>query len=312
MSDGKRSELVSSAAEFLSSFARFQRVFEFLFVICGALISGIGGLIDVELVQYAGLAMVFIGGSVLLLLKKDVASVFKTADEAITKSSSDEAEITRLSSNFSSLETASNTQDKRRRSRLLAHTQSLEVIEGAVVNDADVALAAQQLLKRTFSLLRDSIDYRSEDHLSISIFRKTDVDGEQKMCRIAVQSTNPDWISENPRRWRLGRGYTGVCWNRAANGAKGEVIIPDTQTEDVKNDYPVDEPNEERDGQYRSIASIPILIGEDDSVWGVVTATSSRVATFKRDPENDRVQNVDTIRDVARYAGILAALDSTS
>ena len=129
------------------------------------------------------------------------------------------------------------------------------------------------------------------------------------MQRIAAQWTDPEKAAAGGRSWARGEGFTGVAWNNAITNRFGDVIEDDTTKPHCRSQYPVKSIDPEREALYKSVAAIPILVGGTNDVWGVVTATSSRVGVFKRDTSNVTVQNVEMIRDIARIAALLAGLE---
>lgn len=106
-----------------------------------------------------------------------------------------------------------------------------------------------------------------------------------------------------------GKGYTGVLWALASADRKFSIVEPDTSRESAREKYPVENSDPDREGRYRSVASFPITIGSGDDIWGIVTATSSRAGVFDHSGDLAR-QSVETIRDVALVAGLLAKLDA--
>ena len=106
------------------------------------------------------------------------------------------------------------------------------------------------------------------------------------------------------REWRLNEGLVGVAWHTGR-----DAIIEDYRDPQVAIDYPVpDQQRREYDpDRYRSMAAIPIRVGPEQTIWGVVAASSDRTGRFRRDPRNNRVQAVDTVRIIGRSTALLAA-----
>ncbi|MGN6620661.1 MAG: hypothetical protein ACTHKR_06315 [Sphingomonas sp.] len=55
------------------------------------------------------------------------------------------------------------------------------------------------------------------------------------------------------------------------------------------------------------MAAIPVRLGPDQMIWGVVAVSSNRVGRFRRDPGNRQVQTVDTVRAMPRMIALMAA-----
>jgi hypothetical protein len=168
------------------------------------------------------------------------------------------------------------------------------------------------MLKRAVASIRKAVDYQGGDFFTVSIFKKEDRGEGERMYRIAAEWTDPERASTGGRSWAFGKGFTGVAWQLACTNRKGDVVEADCSGAEIADKYPVDDPNPEREALYRSVAAIPIFVGATNEVWGVVTATTDRIGVFKRDRSNLQVQNVDTIRDVARLAALLAGLEEAS
>lgn len=199
--------------------------------------------------------------------------------------------------------------DLKRRERLLAIEQMVESIEAGLIQSADAKATAESLLRRAISAIRKAVDYQAPDFFTVSIFQRMKCEnGEEMMCRIAAQWTDPEKAAAGGRNWGLGQGYTGVAWNNAKVNPAGDVIEADTTMEHCRTQYPVEHADPTREALYRSVASIPILVGGTNEVWGVVTATSDRSGVFKRDDSKITVQNVDMIRDIAHISALLAGL----
>lgn len=158
----------------------------------------------------------------------------------------------------------------------------IEVVEAALLNNLSARETAQRLLQFSAAPLRKAVDYQSQsdDLFTITIFKaETGEDGKERMVPIAREWTDSA-ASAGGRAWAKGKGYTGVLWQLASSNSQASVIEPDTETAGIRERYPVDHYDADKEATYRSVASYPITIGANDQVWGCVTATSSRAGVF--------------------------------
>lgn len=236
-----------------------------------------------------------------LEISQEASDAHEKADEAIEIANS-------LIEQLEAAQPAFEAFDRKRRERLTAIQLMIEVMEASLLTKSDVVLTAETLLSRAIQSIRAAVEYKGGDFFTVTIFQKTSDGGPEEMRRIAAQWTDPGLAKKGGRSWKIGKGYTGVAWQKACTNAAGDVVIGDTSDDAVRSQHPVDHPDESRESLYRSVAAIPILINSGNEVWGVVTATTDRPNVFVRDKENIKIQNVEMIRDIARVAALLAGL----
>lgn len=189
--------------------------------------------------------------------------------------------------------------DKRRVHRLTAVADMREMIEQSIAGGLAPRLAAEDVLKVAARNIDGAIGFDSAEYWTLSIF---EVQGEE-LVRIAAVWADRAGEQATGRSWKRGEGFSGVTWRDAA-----EVIEEDTSDPRSLRRYAI--PGEKtRDydlERYRSVASVPILAGPDQTVWGVATATSDQIGRFKDEPPQGEVQAVDMVRDVAGMIALLA------
>lgn len=197
--------------------------------------------------------------------------------------------------------------DVKRLARIDATRLMIESISAAGLTNADQAASAGRLLERAVSTLRNAVDYEAGDFLTFTIFQVQGARTSPRMVPIARQWTDLNAAQSLGRSWRVGEGYTGRLWEHAKNDPAAHVIESDTASSDALGRYRVPGASPDREARYRSVASFPILVGENNKVWGAVTATSNRPGVFDHSGQMAK-QNVETVRDVALAASLLANL----
>lgn len=258
--------------------------------ITGAIVAGIAGL-AIALFDYRKID-----------IGREAKELYGLATESLQIANANGAQVLQIEAETKAL-------DFKRRARLLAIEQMVEAIEAGLIKNADVQQVADAMLRRSIQSIRTAVDYQGTDFFTVSIFRRSREDRIPKMIRIAAQWTDPERAGSKPRAWSLGKGYTGVCWNLAQTNRYSDVVESDTTRPYCARQYPVENADPDREKLYRSVASIPILIGRKNEVWGVVTATSDRAGVFDREASAAlAMQNVEMIRDVARIAALLAGV----
>ncbi len=264
--------------------------------------TGLPGLIAL----IAGVVLAFVSAALVGAMdfkKIEIGVQFKSAEEVAEKAIKLGREI---AADRRKVEEGATVLDQRRRGRLQAIEQMLQVVEAGLLSSDEAAkkATAATLLRRSITSIRSAVDYQAADVFTVSIFRR---EGNQ-MVRIAAEWTDPELAGSGGRNWRKGQGFTGAAWHKAEANPNGEVILADTAHDYILSEYPVPDRDPRRERLYRSVASIPILIRHNNEVWGVVTATSDRPGVFDR--SGPGLQNVDVVRDVARIAALLAGLNS--
>lgn len=312
--DGRASNLWRKTIRRLRRQERWVLAGKIVSSVVGAAMLGVAGFINPPnsgdlpwkwVLGFAGAFLLLVFGGLVALAEHGGVAEIDEARAALDEAKAAVAESEKLQARLDSLIRAAELVDRRRRERLSAIQLMIETVEAAMLRHEDANQTAPRLLRHAIHTIRKAIDYQGGDFFTLSIFRS---DG-QKMTRIAAEWSDPERAGENGRAWPQGQGYTGVAWARAVGNPGAEVIEPDTTLPHIASEYPVPSRDLGREALYLSVASIPILVGQGNEVWGVVTATFDRKDAFKRGGTWLERQNVDVIRDVARFAGLLAGLD---
>lgn len=263
---------------------------------------GLGLTIVGAVVAAAGGAFVVLLDFKKLEISQDAKEAHRTADDAIDSLTAKAAELEAAAH----LSLQAVAFDRKRLARIEATRLMIESVEAAFLMSADVSTSAQRLLRTAISSLRIAVDYQAGDFLTITIFQKVKEGRGEVMKAIAREWTDEREAVTLGRSWKRGQGYTGHLWSLALDNPSASVVEPDTQRPDSQR-YKVDAADPVREGRYRSVASFPILIGENNQIWGVVTATSDRAGVFDHTGDLAR-QSVETVRDIAMVASLLAKL----
>lgn len=237
-----------------------------------------------------------------LEISQDAKDAHRTADEAIAALAVKQSE---LDGERDALSRAAKL-DRKRLARIEATRLMIESLEAALLRNADARLAARQLLTNSSASLRNAVDYQTSDFLTFTIFRKTRAGRGEIMRPIAREWTDAPEATTLGRHWKRGEGYTGHVWSLAQDNREASVVEPDTQRPEAQK-YMVKTADAKHEARYRSVASFPILVGKDNDIWGVVTATSDRAGVFDHQGDLAR-QGVETVRDIAMIASLLTKL----
>jgi hypothetical protein len=195
--------------------------------------------------------------------------------------------------------------DRRRLAYRQASNVMREAVEQAMLADVvTLASAADFMLKSAIVSMGVAIGFEADERWAISIFQVQGEGGDAVLRRLAGIRAERLAEQAQAREWRRNQGLVGVAWHTGRDG-----IIEDYRDPQVAIDYPV--PDGQGRGydpeRYRSMAAIPIRVGPDQMIWGVMAASSDRSGRFRRDPGNSRVQAVDTVRLIARSTALLAS-----
>ncbi len=260
----------------------FQGATGTILAIVGAVVAAIGGLF-VAAIDYRKLE-----------LGTNLTEAEAIAEQAIAHGRASEAERDRVVAEARLL-------DARCLALIDAGSAMFEACENAL-NAEDLSLeeAIDTMLRAGQRDILGAIEFDAHEYWAVSVFR---VDKAELRRVVALRPNSVEERVEG-RSWQRGEGFAGMAWHH-----DDDVIIPDCNQPEVVAAYKV--PPEKRldtdNARYRSMAVVPIRVGPGDSFWGAVAVSSDHVGRFRRDPSNQRVQNVDTVRLVARVIELLVA-----
>ena len=211
-----------------------------------------------------------------------------------------------LEADLRQLKEEGETVDRRRLALRQVNDITRELAEQAAIAEvAEFRAAAMIMLEFAIIPIGTSIGFAQDERWAISIF-KIEKNGSDEVLR-RVTGIRAERLQEqaNAREWRLNEGLVGTVW-----ATKRDAIIKDYRDARVPQDYPMpDELKRDYDAdRYRSMAAVPIIVGPQKEIWGVVAASSDVTGRFTRDPQNDKTQAVDTIRALSRASALLVAI----
>ncbi|WP_288414923.1 DEAD/DEAH box helicase [uncultured Novosphingobium sp.] len=197
---------------------------------------------------------------------------------------------------------ARHTQDERRLALIDANRFMREALEQALLTPEleDPAVVVEAMLDAALHFLTRSIGFDSSESWAISVFQVRD----DRLVRLAARRADRLGEKADGRCWGRNEGFVGAAW-----AGKRDVIIADGTAQDIVADYPVpaDRQRSYDNERYRSLAAIPVRLGDPPEIWGVVAASTDVAGRFRRDPDNRQVQAVDTVRLIARMTALMAA-----
>lgn len=195
--------------------------------------------------------------------------------------------------------------DRKRLALIDANRTMRKALEQVLlVPEATLDQAANAMLQAALRFLVASVGFDQDEEWAISIFQ-VQGEGEDAVLR-RIAAARADRLTErlDARSWKRNDGFVGAAWV-----GRRDVIIEDGHDPRVREDYQVsaERRREYDDRRYRSMAAVPVRLGADQHIWGVVAASSDQLGRFRRDPGNRRVQTVDTVRGIARMTALMAA-----
>jgi len=291
--------------------SRWQKAIKVVFVIGGATIGAIGGALEGSLFSpnasglisvkgfcvILGALMALLGGVLLLFVTEDSSDLLHKAKIYIrtAKHYFDEREVLLQL-------------DDKRRSLLDMQAEIYEACEQYPQTEPIDELVKTILYLASVNLTA-SIGFDNGERWAFSIFKKVGGEDGERMERIAVHWANRGGENQAARSWKKQQGFTGWAWHD-----NDELIVADAREDQWNGKYFYQKGNqsvEDRD-LYVSAAAIPIKIGAKDEIWGVITATSNTADRFKRNLQDVRSQNVETVRVLARLIASQVALRMTN
>ena len=267
----------------------------------GDLVPATGGLTIKGIVIVLGAFLALVGNVLLLALREEAADVLGRADalENMAQGFLDERDgLMRRLDGMASL-------DRRRLALIDANRVMRETLEQALMLPAsNLTGTVQLMLTAALPFLIASIEFDTDEEWAISVFQVQQDEQGAILKRVACARADRLLEQNNPRSWRQHEGFVGEAWARDR-----PMIIEDSSDPKVAEAYPVPaELQRSYDAnRYRSMAAIPVRLGDPAHVWGVVAASTNRKSRFRRAPENREVQAVDTVRLIARMSGLMAA-----
>lgn len=154
------------------------------------------------------------------------------------------------------------------------------------------------------------------DKMTISVYKVTErnLSEEPRLEILSNRKNNKVEVQAHTSRfWHKGEGYSGQAWMEA-----NEIVVPDTMS--LPSSLHASKLGAQAEGdleaelkRYRSVASVPIFVGDTNEVWGVVSVTTNQPHKFSTHSVDDVAsQNVETVRILAKMIAVLVACCATS
>lgn len=246
----------------------------------------------------AGIAasiLVGIGGLFVLLSEYDASEQLEAARKAVEVAREQHVEATELE--YVQLQ----LRDQIDRGVAL-HTAIMGVrgvIEQSLAAGAnDPVVILRKSLEIVSNSLVVSFGFASEDTWTICIY-KAELEAGQVMLRCVAHDRTIMCDMDTARRWPAGVGAAGVAYAQ-----DDEVIVPDLLAPELGSIFSLGDRARDHDyARYRSIAAVPVDVGENCAPWGVVVVTSDRPGHF--DPgDTDRLTTSEPARALAGMAAL--------
>jgi hypothetical protein len=283
----------------------------FVLILVGGGLAGIVGFMPAsasdavpwkEIIGFGGSFMALVGGAIMLWVDKGSVSDLENARKALQAAESFRNQRQELLTTLASARDL----DERRRHLISAQKEMLESAEQVIAraNGITGQAAIENLLDTCLNSLLAAMNFRAGEQYNFSVFKVDDVNGEQCLVRLVNRCADRNDEKRTSRSWASAEGFSGAAWARSQ-----EVILSDTTSTEANGAFFVS-PENVRDGdtrKYRSLISLPLKVGADNAVWGVLTITSDRANRFSRVPSSDASPGVEAARATGKALEILAS-----
>lgn len=310
-----RTALLHTGLSFVRRARTFQTSINIACVFGGGALGAIGGAMEGGLIPssgdgfltakgicvWLGVGLVLLGGVLLHFIADEAPELLRKALALEGKAQAFLDEREALIDRLESLAAL----DRKRLALIEANKVMRETLEQSLlVPEADPAGTAQLMLDAALRFITTSIGFDPDEQWAISVFRVESEGDIEELRRIACRRADRLAEQNNPRGWKRNEGFVGTAW-----ATEQAVIVTDGTMPDALDQYRVPAPKQ-RDydpERYRSMAAIPVRLGDPARIWGVIAASTDCAGRFRRDPGNKQVQAVDTVRLIARMTGLMAA-----
>jgi len=255
-----------------------------------------------------GTVLVFVGATLALVgavfvarfdLRKLELGALLTEAEAIAEEAI--AAGQKQEENHRTLAEEAEALDRRRLALIDANKVMRETLEQALlIPESNPAGTVDVMLETALPHLLVSVGFDQQEAWAISIF---EVQGDE-LVRIAAKRAHRADEQKHARSWKRNQGYVGAAWAR-----EDTVIVTDGQDGATADELKVPEglrrPYDKE--RYRSMAAVPVRLGDPVEIWGVVAVSSDTPGRFRRLPGDRQEQAVDTVRLISRMTALMAA-----
>jgi GAF domain-containing protein len=302
--------LGAATRERLSRSSKLRKRFEIAFVLGGVLLAGSAELFSntaqgvaktvAETLWFVGLALAFFGGVVLAALEQDADTTLRIAQEAAQEVEEAKLELATLEAELN--QASSHAQWL---ARLYALSIALREIveqmiakgkfEGAEAFNAQVGSLLDLLVadKETFFGIHD-------ERWNFAVYGWHE--NQKELFCAACRRPHVSEAQAEHRKWRSGEGHVGLAFERKREFVEADLADPETAK---FFSAPADKLRDYDQERYRSIASIPLMVG--NVARGVLVATSDVPGRFKPGADQE-VSGRDPVEALRLTAATIAML----
>lgn len=196
---------------------------------------------------------------------------------------------------------AADALDLRRLALIDANKVMREALEQALlIPEADPIGTVDVMVEMALRHLLVAVGFDMDEAWAISVFQVQD----DELVRICAKRALRADEQKVARRWKKNQGFVGAAWAR-----EDVVIVTDGQDGVTADEHkvPTDLQKPYDNDRYRSMAAVPVRLGDPAEIWGVVAVSSDKAGRFRRMPGDRQEQAVDTVRLIARMTALMAA-----
>ncbi|MBL0934859.1 MAG: hypothetical protein IBJ07_08920 [Rhizobiaceae bacterium] len=276
-----KSDLMDRIAGRLDAAKRANKTVKGVFVAGAAAVAGIAQFADFSgqpsVWQMAGItatSLVLLGALYSIFVEKDAEEELKVAAAAIDAAQIVENEYRQQIQLFDEY-----AADARKATNLyLAMHLMRGALERLPLGGTVEEDLAGTLLSAAHQQLPIALGFETHHQWTIGIYKAgAAVEGDGIDLKIAGDLRAIPCDHSNARRWPSGKGFIGF-----AHAQRREIIVDDVREPTVRGLFMLPgELHRPHDGErYVSFVSVPILVGDDDSPWGVAIATNDQSGHF--------------------------------
>lgn len=277
-----------------------------ILVIGGAAIAGIaqfctwpsGGSPDAA--QVTGIlatAMVALGGFYVWSTESDAADAIETAEKALDSAQAVESRLDEVQDFFDAFE------------RLVETYQLCLTLRGAIEQSGlGAAGGTDGIVKTLFDLaarpLQIAIAFDQADRWTLGVYKAVPSKTPNKAeLRCVAQKRAIECRTEDARVWPEGVGIAGIAYLNAR-----EIVLPNLQAEGMHAVFGPHGKTRAYDAErYVSMVAAPIKVAGREKPWGVVVATSDRVAHFSAE-SRPGFKTDEPVRTLAAFIALAVAM----
>lgn len=256
-----------------------------------------------RIIGIVGVLLIFAGGLWPLVADREVSMLLDGSRRALDEAEDRAQDTERLRHAFF-VEASALKREVRRRDQLAQLSRLLlEKVERAIVSgDKDISSIVDDALNYGGRMLLGVLGVEGGERWTIHVFQY--VPARTELVWLAGHGADRDRCAPGRQTWRPWEGFVGTAFMK-----NGETILANTAVDAAREMLITrQEKRSPHDPEhYRSIAAIPIRVGNRMFPWGVAIATSDRIGRFGGIDDETAGMNVDAVRAIAATVALLAA-----